>query len=37
VIEMQNLSGSKKSAKEIIEDLRLRIEEVGHLIASLSK
>jgi len=35
VIEMQNLSGSKKSAKEIIEDLR--IEEVGHLIASLSK
>jgi len=37
VIEMQNLSGSKKSAKEIVEDLRLRIGEVGHLIASLSK
>jgi len=37
VIEMQTLSGSKKSAKEIIEDLRLRIGEVGHLIASLSK
>ena len=37
VSEMQNLSGSKKSAKEIIEDLRLRIGEVGHLIASLSK
>ena len=37
VIEMHNLSGSKKSAKEIVEDLRLRIGEVGHLIASLSK
>jgi hypothetical protein len=37
VIEMQNLSGSKKTAKEIVAELKLRIGEVGHLIASLSK
>jgi len=37
VIETHNLSGSRKSAKEIIEDLSLRIGEVGHLIAAFSK